>query len=685
MKFPQIDHFLTGTAIPVFSLRTEKSCGTGEFEDLAVLGEWCSRVNLDLINILPVNDTGYNSSPYSALSAFALNPLYIRLQNVKGAHNYSNEIETFKSQAEANARVEYRKVLDFKLNILSKIFANNKNEIVNDSEILDWYKRREWIPSYALFKLFKKIFNDSSWNEWNERFKRGDINNEFLNNLELMKQGRGGELEEILLNPTESKVGSFFEANLSDVFFYVWIQFNLEKQLRNTASRLEEIKVFLKGDLPIMMEEDSVDIWMNPELFILSMRAGAPPDMYSAEGQNWGFPIYNWPVHEKDNLKWWTNRLKYADKFYHAYRIDHVLGFFRIWAIQNSEISGLYGRYHPSKLITRKELINSGFNDACIHYMSIIRIHGYRLRELPQNLANQIIQKYLVRVENSDQYEFNSKITDGKSIVNLDESEEIKGILFSLYRDRCLFPVDQAGSEVQYSSLWYFYKSSTYKSLQDWEKGKLEKIVSNMFHRNDEVHKKQGMRLLKFLKNASAMLICAEDLGAVPKYVGPVLSQLGILCLKVERWCREWEREGEPFIPAEQFSRLSVCTTSVHDSSNLREWWGEDPEVSRLFFKELKYSGACSDNPAPELMQAILERNLSSNSILCIIPLQDLLSIDGRMHDFKPAEERINTPGSISEKNWSFRIKRDLKSLLSEDEFNARLSKIISNRRARSL
>jgi 4-alpha-glucanotransferase len=347
---------LAGLAVPVSALRSADSCGIGEFLDLKGLGTWCSQVGLSLIQILPVNDTGSMGSPYSALSAFALNPIYIRLQDVPGITPWLLDVESFQDTYNEKPRTAYRDVLAFKDSILHAIFNTNQPQILANNALQHWIATHDWIKPYAVYYHLKQQYAQKSWLDWPAH-----------QNLNL------------------DEIGTLWEENKQTLYYYAWVQYHLEKQFVSAVEHLETDGIYLKGDIPILMNDDSADVWAYRQNFNLSMRAGAPPDMFATTGQHWGFPTYDWAALEATDFAWWRARLKQAEKFYHAYRIDHVLGFFRIWSVQKTESTAILGYYRPASYITRSNLQEAGFSDEAIYALAVPHL---RHEELVENLGD---------------------------------------------------------------------------------------------------------------------------------------------------------------------------------------------------------------------------------------------------------------------------------------------------------
>ena len=328
MKYGTIENPQTGLAIPISGLKSSNSCGIGEFNDLIPMAKWCSECGMDLIQILPINDSGTNSSPYSALSAFALNPIYLHLLDLEGIQPFADEIRLFSEQVNQTDRTPYQRIYDFKWSLLQRLFENQKAKISKKRSLTSWIKKNPWIKDYAVFRWLKETNGHKAWFHW-ENFSQVETDT----------------------------VESLWETNKSELLFFAWIQWQLETQLNLVVKKLEKLNIKLKGDIPILINEDSADVWAHPELFDSRFRAGAPPDMFAKFGQNWGFPCYNWEKLEADDYQWWKDRLVQCNKFFHAIRIDHVLGFFRIWRIPASETQGILGHFHPSVPISSQSIV----------------------------------------------------------------------------------------------------------------------------------------------------------------------------------------------------------------------------------------------------------------------------------------------------------------------------------------
>lgn len=322
-----------GINIPLFSLHSKTSCGIGEFPDLLPLIPWAKELGLDVIQLLPLNDSGPENSPYLTLSAFALNPMYLGLEHLPHVQEYSaltamlRELKPFNHSQTIN----YKSLYTVKRAFLHEYFNRFHETIQTSKEFQAFRKENAWLQGYALFKSLKEF---SSWSSW-----------------------EGWPLE--IRNPTPGALLKLLSRFESDILFHEIVQFLCFQQLENVKDTAKKHNLSIMGDIPILINRESADVWLERPLFNLDYAAGAPPDMYSAEGQKWGFPLYNWAEHEKDNYSWWRNRLRTASKFYHIYRIDHVVGFFRIWGIPilQKATEGCFIPQNPAEWIPHGEKI----------------------------------------------------------------------------------------------------------------------------------------------------------------------------------------------------------------------------------------------------------------------------------------------------------------------------------------
>lgn len=313
----------SGVAIPLFSLYSKDSVGIGELPDLKLLVDWCHAGGLSLIQLLPMNDVGFDFRPYDAQSSFALDPMYLSLSHLEEVDlkPFQKEISVLRKKFPPGPpRVNYQ-VKAAKLELLSRIYTKNVAKFPAD---FDRYsdENRFWLEDYALFKVLKEIHEEKGWEEWPPVHKQKQI----------------AALQEIHLNHVER------------INFYKWLQWQLYLQFRAVKLYAEERQVLIVGDLPFLVSRDSSDVWAHQDCFKLDCSSGAPPDLYFARGQRWGMPPYNWDAIAHHRYDYLVEKLRAAQNFYDFFRIDHFVGLFRLWTIPASEPpenAGLHGTFDP--------------------------------------------------------------------------------------------------------------------------------------------------------------------------------------------------------------------------------------------------------------------------------------------------------------------------------------------------
>jgi 4-alpha-glucanotransferase len=633
-------------AVPVGALRTEESLGVGEFPDLVEFGHLCREMGIGLIQLLPVNDTGYESSPYSALTAFALHPLYLRIALLPEAGSaFTEKMHAMRREFEACSRFPYYHVLRAKMNLLWEIYTAHEAGIAasaKDGPLAAWIAENPWVREYAVFRSLKEANEERSWKDWTSERQ-----------------------------PQSAGIDALWDKHLKKNLFWVWIQQALDSQFREAAERLAGEGILLEGDLPILMNEDSCDVWAHGVYFHQELSAGAPPDMYSPKGQNWGFPIYNWEAQAKDDYAWWHKRLAAAEKYYDAYRIDHVLGFFRIWASPRRDESALLGRYIPYTPVTKKDLELLGFDEGRIRWVSKPHIPTAEVwKSLGENVdagsldheARRVFELALDRIGSEELWLFKDSIGGEKDIRALSIHPAAMEYLLDAWADR-IFIEYEGGC---FSPVWFFRDSRAYDTLSGEEQEKLEALLEKKREESEQIWEKQGERLLGTLTESSSMLPCAEDLGEVPVCVPKVLSKLRILGLRVVRWTRDWNQEGQPYVPFNEYPELSVCTPAVHDSSTLRKWW--DKEADQEVFSGFLGFPSLPRVYNPGTAKAVLRKIAAAASRFRVFQIQDLLHLSNHWYAPDSATERINVPGTANDFNWTYRLPASIRELAADQE-----------------
>jgi 4-alpha-glucanotransferase len=661
---------LLGTVLPVGALRGSKATAVGEFPDLAEFALLCKKMKIGLIQLLPVNDTGYESSPYFSLTAFALHPLYLRIADLPETESFKDKAAAIDRKFCEEIRFPYQEILRAKMDLLREIYAANESEIVQKSltggSLGAWIERNPWVQQYAVYRRLKEANGEKSWKEWPEH------------------RVVTGEDIAALWQDTQYR---------KEHLFWAWLQEALDQQFTRASKAVAEAGIVLEGDLPILMNDDSCDVWAHPQIFDQNYSAGAPPDMYSPEGQNWGFPLYNWEEQEKDNFTWWRQRLAVAGKYYQAYRIDHVLGFFRIWSSSLYDYSSALGRYIPYVPVTNSDLRKLGFDKGRIRWVSQPHIptnemldafkanRGSFADDNDITLAlNKIIFKALDRVGDEELWLFKKKIKGEKDIDALKLHPAIRPYLFKAWHNRIFLEYERG----KFFPVWYCRDSRAYNSLSDEEKKNLEELLQKRMTKSEKIWEAHGKKLLSILSESSSMLPCAEDLGAVPNCVPKVLAKLNILGLRVVRWCRRWELDNQPFIPFEEYPELSVCTAAVHDSSTIREWW--EREADQVQFAGFMGFPSLPRIYNPGTAKIILTRTASARSRFRVFQIQDMLHLSNKWYAEDPASERINVPGTCNEFNWTYRLPASIGEIGKDRELVqavAELSKVKAAKKLR--
>jgi 4-alpha-glucanotransferase len=712
----------SGIVVPLQSLRSVHSPAAGEFPDLAALGALAKEWDFDLVQLLPVNDSGYQTSPYSALSAFALHPLYLSIADLpeltaareageareagaagagKGAAGggraaaataagggpgdafaafaaFAAKAADLRAEAAAHAakfsgdaRFRYGPYLEGKLAILEKVW-NAIGEPGLDREAFDaWVGANPWVRPYSVFVELKRLNAGKPWWEWTE-----------------------------LREPTEADIGRLWgDKVLGPGFrFRAWLQWRAEAQFRAAIEALDAAGVALMGDIPILINEDSADVWARRSVFRLGLAAGAPPDMYAELGQNWGFPIYDWEAAERDGHSFWKERLAGAAKFYSAYRIDHVLGFFRIWALSDRERSGYLGRFVPDEYITRDELLGLGFHEDRIQWLSEPHIRTDRLVEACGDDATDAMEASMValeRIGDEELFLFRREIRGELDIEKVVAAgapgyggagipEAARAFLLRAWRDRVLFEFEPG----LFAPAWRYYDTTAWPTLSEGEKAALEGLFRRKREKGESGWEANGRKLLGMLKASSSMLPCAEDLGSVPGCVPRVLSDLGILGLRVLRWTRDWAAQGQPYVAASDYPKLAIACPSVHDSTSLRGWYeGEADKAQVWAFAAAALGEDLGPAPAtldPRAALVLLKAVAAVNSAVAVYPIQDLLALApvdgaagpgaaarggegrGAYRPADPADERVNVPGTTNEWNWGWRLPETLEAIAAD-------------------
>ncbi|MFV0392727.1 MAG: 4-alpha-glucanotransferase [Paludibacteraceae bacterium] len=648
-----------GVGLPVFSIRTRHSFGAGDFGDLKLLVDWAEKVGLKLIQLLPLNDTNGTHTdldvlPYAAISAFALNPLYLNLPAMgKLPENNSIQTQYLPKQAELNAKplVSYLEVVNFKIEYARQLYKVQKRVFLKDPAYLAYFeKNRFWLIPYAAYCVLRDKYGTNDYRQWKDY----------------------ATFDEAKINEFSSESKSHFD----EIAVHYFVQYHLHLQLSCSAKYAHERGVILKGDIPIGVNKNSVDTWVRPELFHMDMNAGAPPDMFAVKGQNWGLPTYNWEVMKQNNFDWWKKRFEQMADYFDTFRIDHILGFFRIWQIPTAQEDGIMGHLNPSIPIYVNEFAEKGiwfdYTRFCKPYITDQILWDWFGNDAAWVKTNclRIEDGWVLRLKEpfTSQHYVEQLYVDGKI------SEKIKWGLFDIISNVLFFEVEGSNG-MQYYPRYGMHRLRTYQELDEHTKRGLDELyIHYYYHRQDANWYQSGMDKLPALKRATNMMICGEDLGMMTQCVTDVMKELGILSLEVQRAPKSNKLE---FAHPNNAPYLSVVTPSTHDMSTIRGWWEEDRSVTQRFYnQQLGHWGEAPYFCEWWISRDVVLQHLYSPAMWSVFQMQDLLGISPKLRRENPHDERINVP-SNSKHSWRYRMHIHVEDLLDENEFNDELRNFI--------
>lgn len=656
-RFPRRQKPLAGVVLPVFSIRTEQDWGVGDFASLRKLVDWAALTGQKMIQILPVNDTSLtgtwqDSYPYNNVSVYAFHPMYADLSSLpKLSAKEEKYFETRRQRLNALEQVDYESVCQLKMERLRLAYKANGAETLESQEFKDfWETANTWLAPYAMFSALRDRFGTADFTSWPR-------NSHF----------------------SEQQMRKFFSANTKDrqnAYFYFYVQFLLHKQLLQVHHYAQSKNVRLKGDIPIGVSPHSADAWAAPSLFLLDTQAGAPPDDFSKTGQNWGFPTYNWDEMAKDNYAWWHKRFLHMSLYFDAYRIDHVLGFFRIWEIPQHAVQGLLGQFSPAIALSAREIAFAGFP---FHEMYLRPyISEDILQKYFADKTEEIKQKYLLPLSDGlyamkEEYNTQRKVEKAFSGQTDEASAAIRDGLYALLAN-VLFVTDRKNPQLYHPRISAL-TSDIFLALPRPLQEKYTALYNDYFYRRqDAFWKEQALKKLPALTQSTRMLCCAEDLGMIPHCVPEVMHMLQMLSLEIQRMPK---RPGETFADTAKYPLLSVATPGTHDMSVLRGWWKENPALSARFWAEMLHrpAPAPADLP-PDACEQIIYNHLHSPSLLCLIAWQDWAAMDEHLRANDPQKERINVPANAHH-YWRYRMPISVEELLSKQEFNQKIKTLI--------
>jgi 4-alpha-glucanotransferase len=624
-----------GVVVPVFSLRSTHSFGVGDFGDLRRFVDWAEATGMKVIQLLPVNDTTASrnwcdSYPYNIVSAFALHPHYLDVEALGGLKSKSKMTAYHRQQQELNALPysDYELVDRVKAAYVRDVFEERGRQTLDTKEYKTWYQQNEsWLVPYA---------------KW-----------------------LGGQDE-------------------AELIYY--IQYQLHVQLLAAANYARSKGIILKGDVPIGVNRDSVETAIHPELFNLDCSTGAPPDAFSLNGQNWGFPTYNWHEEQPGRKKrhqvslpdWFQQRMKWMEQYFDAFRIDHVLGFFRIWEIPQDAVFGIMGHFSPAMPFAVNEIEYFGlpfrrdlFTRPFINDRVLERLFGVHAQYVRDNfLVPLAYGLYGLREEYNTQRKVQARF-EGR---NDENSLWIRDGLYRLISD-VLFVEDPRQPEMYHPRIGA-WQEPVYEALTAEEKDAYMRLYNNFFYqRHNFFWGQNAVHRLKATVCQTQMLCCAEDLGMLPDCVSHVLDHLRILTLEIQSMPKQ---NGFEFSHLDGNPYRSVATFSTHDMPPLRLWWEESPErTQRYYATMLQKQGRAPEHLPAHLAEEIIARHLYCPSMLCLLSLQDWLAMDSELRSKNVREERINVP-SDSYNRWKYRMHITIEELLQANKYNNKVKTMIT-------
>ncbi|MGL5318873.1 MAG: 4-alpha-glucanotransferase, partial [Bacteroidales bacterium] len=463
----------------------------------------------------------------------------------------------------------------------------------------------------------------------------------------------------------------------NEIALYYYVQYQLHLQLKRVNKYAHQQGVILKGDIPIGISRNSVEAWKEPYLFNLQSQAGAPPDDFSAEGQNWGFPTYNWTEMKNTNYQWWKNRFRKMADYFDAYRIDHLLGFFRIWEIPMDSVQGLLGHFSPAMPYDKAELERFGFYlDEVRHLRPYIREHilydffGEYVDEVKSVYMKEIdYHVYQLQIHCDTQRKIET-LLHGK---NDEKTNRIRAGLFALCNE-VLFVRDSKERDKFHPRISAQFTRS-FQDSEPWLKDAFNRLYDEFFYnRHNEFWAAQAMEKLPPIMKSTDMLVCVEDLGMIPDCVPDVIHQLQVLSLEIQRMPKDPKLK---FAMTNNYPYLSVGTTSTHDMSPIREWWIENEQATQDYYNEILWQqGEAPAECTPELAKMIVSNHLKSPSMLTILPLQDWMAIDKSVRRKDASKERINVP-AIPKHYWRYRMHISIEDLLKQNHFNHTVKSLV--------
>lgn len=653
-----------GVAIPVFSLRSQRSWGCGDFGDLLRMVVWVAETDQQLIQLLPINDTTYtgtweDSYPYNAISVHALHPLYLAPSELPPLKDSALQaaLEAEGRRLNALPQLDYEAAWKLKKVYIEALYKQAwDGDLPRDANPLgsgvqgfpDFLEEhRDWLEPYAAYCYLRDTQASPDPSTWGTYSQGTDA------------------VVAALCDPKQP-----WHEHIQRTFF---TQYLLHIQLKRVRDHAHANGVVLKGDIPIGVNRYGVETWHQPEYFNQHVQVGAPPDPFSDTGQNWGFPSYNWARMALDGYQWWKRRFTHLALYMDAFRIDHILGFFRIWEIPEHAVRGLLGHFNPALPYTREELEALGVPEAgCLTeprftIETLERLFGNRLESALSCVKRGKQGWYTLKAPYNTQQKIRQHLAKHPTDADLQDG---------LYRlcEEVLFVPDNQDPQRLHPRINGAH-TDRFTLLTDAQQQAYLNLYEDFFyHRHTDYWKEQALAKLTPLVQSTRMLACGEDLGMIPEGVSEVMNRLQVLSLEIQRMPK---RMGVRFENLNVIPYLSVCTTSTHDLSPLRAWWKEDPEATADYYRQMLWKpGLTPDECTPELARDILAQHLASPAMWVILPWQDWMAVDAVLRNPDPDSERINQPANPRH-YWRYRMHLDLETLKEAEYLNATIRDLI--------
>ena len=659
VRFTSSARKVAGTAIPVFSLRSEGSFGVGDFGDLKKLIDWAVSTHQQAIQILPINDTTItntwmDSYPYNSISIYAFHPMYIDLRQLGKLKDKEALAFYEEKRKELNAlpQIDYEAVNNTKRAYLKSMYQQTGKKVLASAEFKKFFKENElWLLPYAAFSYLRDQYGTPNFSQWPEH-------NEY----------HADEIAAMCIPESDC---------YEEIAFYYYIQNNLHIQLLDAGNYAREKGIIFKGDIPIGISRNSVEAWIEPYYFNMNGQAGAPPDAFSTNGQNWGFPTYNWDVMEKDDYQWWQKRFRKMAEYFTAYRIDHILGFFRIWEIPSHSVHGLLGQFVPALPMSVDEIQSYGLTFQK-DFMTKPFINENILNRIFGEKADRVKETFVQHCHD-DIYEMRSEFDTQRKVEAYfaeRKDEESRNICEGLYTliSNVLFVPDRKRPSMYHPRI-AVQNDFIFEVLSPEEKEVFNRLYNHYYYqRHNQFWYQEAMKKLPILTQSTSMLVCSEDLGMVPDCVPWVMEQLQILSLEIQRMPKNPQHE---FGHVWEYPYRSVCTISTHDMATLRGWWEEDYEQTCRYYNQVLGHWGEVPTAAPGwVCEEIVRNHLECPSLLCILSFQDWLSMDEEIRYPNVDAERINVPANPRH-YWRYRMHLTLEELMKSNKFNEKMKEMI--------